>query len=229
MCSCFLEPAIFDKYRYSFYNIFSSFPSTKEVIDVTDVDPQVISEANGLAQERFALELEWNRRVQAFKDQQTALRAEHEDELAQLQIRIDEIDGRVWGLIEQHRTQLLTKGMRSFATLSALFKLRKTGGGTKVIDADKIMKVARRLRVLKQFANPPKQTWTLDSKRFLSWLENRPELRKLFADGIEVTAEGESLTLQPNETYVVVHDNQRISPPSISIKKPRGAGDKNDA
>lgn len=187
---------------------------------MTPPEPQIVSTMNGLAQERLTLEVLKDERTKAFQAALAAVRAEHEGGLTEVQKQIDNLDGRIWVLAENHRSELLPGDKRSFVTLAAKFKFRKTSGGDRIIDTEEVMAIARKLGVIKQIADPPTRRWKVNSKKLTAWLARHPELRKRFGTALERIPEGESLTIQPNEAYVTVFDNERITPPSVSINRP---------
>lgn len=86
-------------------------------------------------------------------------------------------------------------------------------------DKAAIMQVARCLGVVKKIAHPPKVEWRFNQKKFLEWLSRHPEQRTHFVEFLQDHEKGETLTVQPNANYTVVHNSERISPPSITIRK----------
>ena len=182
--------------------------------------PQVVSTMNGLAQERLTLEVLKNERKNALEADLASIRAEHEGGLIAVQEQIDSLDGRIWKLAADHRSELLPGNERSFATLAATFRFRKTGGGIKVNDAEEVMEIARKLGIVRQVASPPSQKWKLCIKKLTAWAAKHPELLKRFGTALKEIPKSESLNIQPNAGYVTIFDNERISPPPVGIKKP---------
>lgn len=186
---------------------------------MSDAKQQLISDLDSLAQERFKLKLELDDANDQFKNEEAIRRAAHTERIDQLQRRIDPIDDQIWKLITDNRSSLIQPGKQSFAIMSAVFKLRRGNGRVKVHNEAGIMHIARRLKVVNKVADVPSYQWRFSYKKFLNWFNQNPKLQHKFHDCIEVTQDGETLTMQPNENYTVHHNSARISPPSVSIKK----------
>lgn len=183
---------------------------------MTNANQDVVSEVDALAEERFSLEVEKTALAQKFKSDEAALKASYQDQLAAITARIGEVDAALLAKIKGNRAKLIAKGKQSFVTLVAKFQFKKASDTDKVKDADGVMAVARKLGVVRQIAKPVRE-YKLDRRMFGAWLKKHPEYRDAFAKHLEERA-GESLTMQPNGTYMVTHDSKRISPPSVSIK-----------
>ena len=186
---------------------------------MTDADPQVIASINELIENRFELEVARDAENRRFQATLAELTREHEEKLDEFAKRERQLDPAIWQVINANRPRLIARGKRSFATLQAKFQLRELQAKIEVLDKSGIMEVAHRLGVVKQIATPPKGGWRFNQKKFLAWLEQNGEMREHFEPFLEQVDKSESLTVQPNTTYTVEHDSQRISPPSISIKK----------
>jgi len=186
---------------------------------VSSTDPEAITAVNELVGDRFALEVERdaeNRRFQAALAEITKIHEQALEEYALLERRLDTA---IWQEVDENRATLIERGKRSFITMMAKFQLRDVPAKVEVLDKLGIMETARNLGVVRQIANPPKGEWRFNQKKFLAWLDKSNELHGHFEQFIDHTGGGESLTVQPNANYTVLHDSKRVSPPSISIKK----------
>lgn len=186
---------------------------------MSDADPQIIASINRLVESRLQLEVELDAENRRFQAKLADLTREHEANLHELAERERELDPAIWQAIDANRSTLIARGKRSFVTLLAKFQLRDVPAKIEVLDKPGIMETAHRLGIVKQIANPPRGGWRFDRKKFLAWLASHGELREHFEPYIEQSDKSESLTVQPNANYTVEHDSQRVSPPSISIKK----------
>ena len=186
---------------------------------MSDATNEVIDDLNELAKSRFDVQVRIDAENQQFKNDKTALETAHAARLAALTKEADALDSQLWEKIEPNRSSLIVRGKKSFITALAKFQFREVPGKDKVGDSDGIMNAARRLGVVRQIANPV-HYWKFDSKKFFAWLDRNGENRPHFAEFIEEGTDGESLTIQPNSNYTVHLDKKRVSPPSISIKKP---------
>jgi phage host-nuclease inhibitor protein Gam len=187
----------------------------------THADVEIVTELNDLARTRFDLQVEMDAATNAYKLQAAALKATYTAEIADIQARIRPIDTRIWELLTTHRASLVEKSKKSFTTAVAKFQLREPKVTTKIgkgMEAG-VMKVARKLGIVKQVADPPSREYVLNTNSFLAWLNQHPSLRRYFAPYLEETGGEETLSLQPNESYPVFHDSKRVSLPSVSIKK----------
>ena len=186
---------------------------------MSSTDPEAITAVNELVGDRFALEVERdaeNRRFQAALAEITKIHEQALEEYALLERRLDTA---IWQEVDENRATLIERGKRSFITMMAKFQLRDVPAKVEVLDKLGIMETARNLGVVRQIANPPKGEWRFNQKKFLAWLDKSNELHGHFEQFIDHTGGGESLTVQPNANYTVLHDSKRVSPPSISIKK----------
>jgi len=186
---------------------------------VSSTDPEVIAAVDEIVEKRFALEVERdavNRRFQAAIAEITKF---HEEALRELTLLERQLDPAIWRAIDSNRATLIERGKRSFITMAAKFQLRDVPAKIEVLDKLGIMEAARNLGVVRQIANPPKGEWRFNQKKFLAWLGKNNELHGHFEQFIDHADGGESLTIQPNANYTVLHDSKRVSPPSISIKK----------
>ena len=189
------------------------------MVDVTDVDPKVLARINRLAQRRFTLEVKSKASKEAFKMRQDAAKERQARKDAAMEASIAKVDAQIVGAIAGHRSSLIEVGRQSFATLIASFQFRRLPGKPKVIDPDGLMAVARKKGVVRDVADPPpSRAWVFNPKKFFTWLDTHGEHFEDFIDFIDVPEDGESLTMKPNGTHVVVHDGKRISPPSVTIK-----------
>ena len=186
---------------------------------MSSTDPEVIAAVDELVRNRFALEVERdaeNRRFQAAIAEITKI---HEQALEEFALHERQLDPAIWQAIDSNRATLIERGKRSFITMAAKFQLRDAPAKVEVLDKLGIMETARNLGVVRQIANPPKGEWRFNQKKFLAWLGKSNELHEHFEQFIDHTDGSESLTVQPNANYTVLHDSKRVSPPSISIKK----------
>lgn|GEM_PF-2547514 len=186
---------------------------------MSSTDPETITAVNELVGDRFALEVERdaeNRRFQAALAEITKI---HEQALEEYALLERQLDTAIWQAVDENRATLIERGKRSFITMTAKFQLRDVPAKVEVLDKLGIMEAARNLGVVRQIANPPKGGWRFNQKKFLAWLDKSNELHGHFEQFIDHTGGGESLTVQPNANYTVLHDSKRVSPPSISIKK----------
>lgn len=186
---------------------------------MTDADPEVIAEINELVESRFQLEVEREAENRRFQAAMADLSREHQDKLNEFAERERELDPAIWRLLNDNRPTLIARGKRSFVTMRAKFQFREVPARLEVLDKVGIMEAAHRLGVVKQIANPPKGGWKFNQKKFHAWLTSSGDLCRHFEAFVDQTAKTESLTVQPNATYTVEYDSQRISPPSITIQK----------
>lgn len=187
---------------------------------MSDARNKLVHELNELAKSRFDVQLRIDAENQQFKNDKAALETAHAARLADLTKEADALDAQLWQKTDEpNRSLLIEAGKRSFITALTKFQFRDVPGKDKVGDSDGIMNAARRLGVVRQIANPV-HYWKFDSKKFFAWLDKNGEIRPSFDEFIEEGTDGESLTIQPNSDYTVHFDNKRVSPPSISIKKP---------
>ncbi len=185
---------------------------------MTGADPKVVRKLDDLARELFAEQISGDAEKARFKAAEAALKAEHEANMEPILAAMRRAGAKVWELIESNRATLIAASKQSFMTGAAKFQLRRSSVKVKVVDPDGVMKVARRLGVIKKVASPPRRTWRLDKDKFLSWLDENPELRDQFEEFLEDTTEG--LTIQPNGTFTVFHNKERVSPPPVKVEKP---------
>lgn len=187
---------------------------------MTSADPQVVTDLDDLARNLFKHQITGDAQTARFKAAEAALKAEYEANMEPILDLIRSASARVWGLISANRGTLIAEGKKSFVTSAAKFQLRSSTAKVKVADSEGVMAVARRLGVVRKIANPPRHTWLLDKDRFLAWLDANPDLRDQFAEFLDETEASEGLTIQPNGTYTVFHNSERISPPSVKVEKP---------
>ena len=83
-------------------------------------------------------------------------------------------------------------------------------------DGEGVMAMARKIGVVRKIADPIR-AYKLNRKKFIAWLKKHPEHYEAFDEYLEIS-DKESLSIKPNSTYMVTHDSQRISPPSVTIK-----------
>ena len=190
---------------------------------MTDADPEVINRVNRLAESRFQLEVERETENQRFNEALASLTKEHEERLRIFTERERVLDPALWKVVDENRAGLIAPKKRSFATMLAKFQLKDVPAKTEVVDKQGIMEIARKLGVIRQIANPPKGEWRFNQKKLFGWLAKNGEFRRHFEPFLNEVDKDESLTISPNRTYTVEHDSQRISPPSITIKKIEGS------
>ena len=156
-----------------------------------------------------------------YTSDRAALKTSYELRFAEIEDRARQVHKRIWAIIEPNRSRLIKPGKQSFTTIVASFQFRRSAATLKVVKGKEpaILRVARRLRVVKKFASPPSREYQLDPAKFLSWLPRNIKHWDRFAPFVDVVPESESLSIQPNETHVVVLDKQRKTPPSVGIKK----------
>lgn len=185
-------------------------------------DPAVIAEINEVTTERLILAAREDEIVQRTKRAVQALELSASVELTKLHKQIAPVDARLWELLQQHRSTLIAPSKQSFITMIAKFQFKKKYGKEKITDPDAIMDVARTLGVVMQIADPP-GGWRFNATKFWAWLGQRGDMREHFAGLLEKEADSEGLTISPNSNYTVMHDHERVSPPSVSIKSPSSA------
>ncbi len=183
-----------------------------------NVDPEVLDLINTLAEETFALEVQLDGKNADFKAVQAVAAADHNALIAPIQAQIDANKARLAEVIQAHRDQLVGLKRKSFATMIATFQFREVTTKLKVTDAGGLMDVARRLGIVRKIARQA-VTWKLVHTKFAAWWDKNGEHHEALIDFVEPPTEGESLSMKPNGTYTVVHDGNRISPPSVTIKK----------
>lgn len=184
-----------------------------------DATPEVIKALDELAQERFRLEAEKQRIDTAYKVDEARLKAAYAHRIASVSERIAGLDTSIWQLVQQHRPGLIKAGKQSFAIASATFQFRTQKAKLVPTNPSGIMKVARRLGIVRQIADPPVHTWTFNKQRFLAWLESHVTFSRYFQQYMELTDAGESLSVKPNAGHPVFHDKERLTPYSFTIKK----------
>ena len=180
------------------------------------VEPAAITDIDMLAEERFHLEVQREDLIKTFKTEEAELKKRFAQDIAPVEDRISQLDAELIHRINDNRDRLIARGKQSFVTLVARFQFKKSTITDKVQDTSGVMEVARRLGVVRQIADPIRG-YKLNRRKFGAWLKAHPEHREAFDEYLELQS-GESLTMQPNSTYTVKHDSQRVSPPSISIK-----------
>ena len=184
-----------------------------------NVDPAVIAHLNALAEERFKLQVASDEKDKTFKDQQAAQVAAHAADKAPLQAKMDEIDVELWELTTGHRSELIAPSRQSFTTGVARFQFTNKELRPKATDPKAIMKIARDQGFVR-FVGKPIRRYEYDPSKLsaaLSKLGSR--VRKMLEPFIEMVG-GETLSMKPNGSHVVVHDGKRLTPPSVSIKRP---------
>ena len=187
---------------------------------MTSADPKVVRKLDELARELFAQQIASDTENARFKAAEATLKAEHEANMEPILAAMRQAGAKVWGLIGGNRDRLIAPGKKSFMTGAAKFQLRGSSAKLKVADSDGVMQVARQLGVIKKIANPPRRTWQLDKDKFFAWLEENPELREQFEEFLNETDAAEGLTIQPNGTFTVFHNKERVSPPPVKVEKP---------
>lgn len=183
-------------------------------------DPAIIAELNDLVDQRLTLEARRASIVRQHQAEEAALKQSYTALLSEVEGEIKPLDTSIWEFIQKHRGVLISPTKQSFATMVAKFQFRKTTGKDKVTDADGLLDIARKLGVVRKVADPPTGKWRVNRDSFFGWLEKNDGLRSLFAGVIEHTDDNEGLTIQPNATHTVMHDLERITPPSVSIERP---------
>jgi phage host-nuclease inhibitor protein Gam len=191
---------------------------------MSDATTKVIEGLNELAKARFDLQVQVDAANQEFKNDKAVREAAHTARLAPLEAKIEEIDAQLWKELKDHESSLIEEGKRSFVTMAARFQLKTVYGTRKVTDAKSLMKIARKLGIVRRIAVPVHE-WKLSQEKFFAWLDKNGEARPKFDGLIEETQDDESLTIKPNSNYTVFLDKKRVSPPSISIKKPVAPGE----
>ena len=185
---------------------------------MSDVDPEVLDRLNKLAEQRFTLQVQLDGQNATFKANQVAATARHNAQIAPMQAEIDALDAQLVKLVQTHRAKLIKPKRKSFATMIATFQFRDVTTKLKVVDVDGLMAAARKLGIVRKIACQV-VLWKLDRDKLAAWLEKHGEYIEDLIDFIEGPSDGESLTIKPNGTHTVVYDGDRISPPSVTIKK----------
>ncbi len=186
---------------------------------MTDVNPEVIENFNRLAADRLELATEIERTKQRFTERQRELKTEYTARLQALSEQVDELDSQIWQLLDQSADHVLPKGKKSFVTMVASFQLRQVPARI-TLDTTAIMEQARKLRVVRHIAVPPKTpAWKFNRDKFFAWLRINGEMRLFFDEFIEDGVASESLTIRPNSSFTVQYDNQRLTPPSTTIHR----------
>ena len=184
---------------------------------MTDVDAELISQLSSLGMRVLELKVAEDELNRAYEVKLAALNAAHANNLERLQVERASTYNALRSVIHDNRSQLITSGKQSFTTMEVVVQLRKTPPTLKVIDAAAVMQVARRLGVIRKVAEPPKQMWRLNQKKFFKWLEKNGEHREAFDEHLSETKGGESITIRPNTGQTVMFNNKRIAPPSVTI------------
>ncbi len=185
---------------------------------MTNVDPEVLDLINTLAEQRFALQVQLDGKNADFKAAQAVATANHNALIAPIQAGIDDVDVRLAEVVTRHRDQLVGPKRKSFATMVATFQFKNVTTKLKVVDDKGLMDAARKLGIVRKIARQV-VTWRLVHAKFVAWWEKNGEHHEALIDFVDPPTEIESLSLKPNGTYTVVHDGNRISPPSVTIKK----------
>lgn len=186
---------------------------------MTTVDPEVINELDGSAEKCFRKDVLLAEAKQRYDAAVAPFTRAYEEEVREINRVADDAARTVWQVVAQHRNSLIATGKKSFATMQATFQFREVPAKTTIADKKGIMQVARRLGVVRRIASPPKGGWSIDQKKFVAWLADNSELRVHFEPFIDEIEVCESLTIKPNEGYMVVHDSKRISPPPFTIRQ----------
>jgi hypothetical protein len=187
---------------------------------MSNANPAVLGLLNELAQLLLTLQVRLNARKAKFKSDTAELKKEYETDTASIQEEMRRVGAEIWKLIGENRGTLIKSGMKSFVTLAAKFQLKDSPGGIKVTDVDGLMVFARAKGLLKKVAVPPSHQWQYDRRTLLASIDKDPKLREMLAAFIEEDPKVEGLTIQPNDTYLVEHGKDRISPPSVKVEKP---------
>lgn len=184
-----------------------------------NVDPHAIAAVNNPTEGRFRLEVEWADSDRQFDAMLAEIVQKRDEANRGFAERARELDDQIWQTVDEHRGALIEPGKRSFVTIFAKFQFRDVPARTTILDKKGIMQVARRLRVVQRIANPPKIEWRFDQKKFLAWLAKNGDLRVHFEPFLDDVDTRETLSIQPNSGYAVLHDSKRVSPPPITIQK----------
>lgn len=177
---------------------------------------RVIANLNELARELLELRAtqanlkaefaaEEARRKQAFE-------MRHDD----LVSRIQTLKRQIRELITKHRTSLIKSGKKSFATLVATYSYRNASTKFKITDKSGVVGVGRNKGILRKICKIS-VVYTPNAQKLEKWLDTHPEDRDAFEPFIVYGSAGESLSLKPNESYLVQHGKDRISNESINL------------
>lgn len=179
-------------------------------------DPALLQEINelfrklaGLLRRQVSLKLDYDRdndqRKAAF-DQENSLIEEEMTEVKQLLAE----------LIKDHRAELFTGKLKSFATQFASFSFRDVPTKFKVTNKQEALAVAKQLGIMRKVCSI-KVTYTVDAEKLESYLASHSEHTELFIDFIEQPSKPESLTAKPNDTFHATHDTERLTNQSIKL------------
>lgn len=180
---------------------------------MASVNTEVVDMLNQLTNERLKLEL----KKESANNRLQALGQEIATELRQTEEEIRQIDQQIWQVTESH-PELKGTGKKSFVTAIAKFQFRDVAARLEVTDKKGLMDKARQIGVVRKIAKI-KVLWELRVTKLLEFLGKYPEYYHDFEPFVEEIPEQKTLTIQPNDKYVVFHDGRRVSPPSIKINK----------
>lgn len=186
----------------------------------TQPKPETVEAYNQLAKRRFDLQVKHDAITNEFEARKAELVdklvAEYEPQLSASLEEIHKADTALKRFLTKNREALVAAGKKSFATAAVITQLRSIPESHKVTDGKAVMEIARKLKVVSKIAKPVRR-WDLDKKKFMEWLNSNPKYRALFGPAMEKTGGNESITLKPNG-YVVFYDNERISPPPVTLE-----------
>lgn len=186
---------------------------------MVNIIPRITRSLDREADKRFIIEVRRKNLDDSFKQKKAELEGKHAAALSRLEARAATADRGIWKIIEENGSLLIAAGRRSFVTMTARFQLRSVGPRTEILDKQGIMDTARRIGVVRQIADPPKNEWRFNRSKFLAWLDKHGEYRSEFELYLDEVDEHDSLSIKPNTNYTVVLDNKRLTPPSITIDK----------
>lgn len=131
---------------------------------------------------------------------------------------IEQSSDRIWETVTENKALLLKEGMRSFATIYAIFRFRRVPTQIRITDPDAIMEIARRRRVASQVGIAPSRAHVFDRAMFLRYIKTDPEFYKAVAPYIEEVPAHDVLLVTPNEVMPDSFNQDRITPEPFSIK-----------
>jgi phage host-nuclease inhibitor protein Gam len=186
---------------------------------MASIIPRITRALDREAGKRFTIAVRRKNLNDSFKQKEAALESKHAAALSKLEARAANVDRGIWKIIEENRSLLIAAGRRSFVTMTARFQFRTVGSRTEILDKQGIMDTARRIGVVRQIADPPKNEWHLNRTKFLAWLDKHGEYHREFEPYLDDIEKHDSLSIKPNTNYTVMLDNKHLTPPSITIDK----------
>lgn len=176
----------------------------------------IIEQLNQLARELFDLLRRQAKLKEEFTEESSRRKQVFELRNADLEDAISTTKRQLRELVDTHRQRLIKSGKKSFATVVATYYYRMTQSKFRLTDKSAAEALARKLGVLRKVSSV-KVVFTVDPDKLAKWLSANPEHKQAFAPFVKEPSSGESLSLKPNETYLVQHGTDRISNDAITL------------